>query len=133
MYSRCAQVSFIAVCIGLAWYTWTSLSEALPQYKGEGFIIPTIVLYGLTLPASLLVQVVYAGLVCVTQLDRLDVGTTFLHWLLKTWGPLTIAGYVQWFVFVPCIVRRWRAHRRNRVRSGNATTRSPPSPPHDGI
>jgi len=105
MFKWFAQVIFLAACVGLVWYAWASWSETLPQYKNEAFIIPTILLYVLTLPASLLVEVIYMGLAVLTPIDQLDLGTAFLNWLFKTWGPLTIAGYLQWFVFVPRVMR----------------------------
>ena len=108
MRERLAQVLFIAVCVGLAWYAWSSWSEALPQYKNESLTIPTILLYAVTLPGSFLVQLIYTGLAFMTPIDRLDAGTAFLNWMFKTWGPLTVAGYLQWFVLVPRLVRYWR-------------------------
>jgi len=108
MLTRLAQAFFIAACVGLAWYAWASWAEALPQYKNEALTIPTVLLYALTLPASLAVQMIYTGLALVTPIDRLDAGTAFLNWMFKTWGPLTIAGYLQWFVLVPRLVRYWR-------------------------
>lgn len=109
MRERLAQALFIAVCVGLAWYAWSSWSEALPKYKNEALTIPTILLYAVTLPASLLVQLLYTGLALVTPVDRLDAGTAFLNWMFKTWGPLTVVGYLQWFVFVPRLARYWRS------------------------
>lgn len=108
MRERLAQALFIAICVGLAWYAWSSWSEALPQYKNEALTIPTVLLYALTIPASLVVQLLYTGLALVTPIDRLDAGTAFLNWMFKTWGPLTVVGYLQWFVFVPRLVRYWR-------------------------
>lgn len=80
----------------------------MPQYKNEALIKVTLMLYVLTLPLSLLVGLIYAGLVLVTPIDQLDAGTAFLTWMLVTWGPLTVAGYLQWFVLVPRLVRYWR-------------------------
>ena len=111
MFRRVAQGIFVAACVGVAWYAWASWSEALPQYKVEALAIPTFLLYALTLPVSLLVQAVYTGLALVTPIDRLDMGTTFLSWLFRTWGPLTIAGYLQWFVILPWLWRRWKTRR----------------------
>jgi small-conductance mechanosensitive channel len=111
MRERLAQALFIAVCVGLAWYAWSSWSETLPPYKNEAFIIPTILLYALTLPGSLLVQLLYTGLALVTPVDRLDAGTAFLSWMFGVWGPLTVVGYLQWFVFVPRLARYWRSQR----------------------
>jgi small-conductance mechanosensitive channel len=105
-----AQALFIAACVGLAWYAWSSWSEALPQYRNEALTIPTLLLYALTFPASLGVQLLYTGLALVTPIDRLDVGTAFLTWVFKTWEPLTVFGYLQWFVFVPRLAR----YRRDR-------------------
>jgi putative Mn2+ efflux pump MntP len=107
MRKRLAQALFIGVCVGLVWQAWSSWSEALPQYKNEALTSPTVLLYAVTLPGSLLVQLVYTGLALVTSIDRLDVGTAFLNWMFKTWGPLTVVGYLQWFVFVPRLTRYW--------------------------
>lgn len=109
MRQRLAQALFIAVCVGLAWYAWSSWSAALPQYKNEALVVPTILLYAVTLPGSLLVQLVCTGLALVTPIDQLDVGTAFSNWIFKTWGPLTVVGYLQWFVFVPRLARYWRS------------------------
>jgi TRAP-type C4-dicarboxylate transport system permease small subunit len=108
MRERLAQALFIAVCVGLAWYAWSSWAEALPQYRNEALTIPTFLLYAMTLPGSLLVQLLYTGLALVIPVDRFDAGTAFLNWMLKTWGPLTVVGYLQWFVFVPRLARYWR-------------------------
>jgi TRAP-type C4-dicarboxylate transport system permease small subunit len=108
MRGRLAQALFIAASVGIAWYAWSSWSDALPQYKNEALTIPTVLLYAVTLPASLAVQLIYTGLALVTPIDRLDAGTAFLNWMFKTWGPLTVAGYLQWFVLVPRLVRYWR-------------------------
>jgi small-conductance mechanosensitive channel len=96
---------FIAASVGLAWYAWSSWLEALPQYKNETLIIPTLLLYALTFPASLVVQLLYTGLALVTPIDQFDMGTTYLNWMLTTWGPLTFFGYLQWFVLVPRLIR----------------------------
>jgi TRAP-type C4-dicarboxylate transport system permease small subunit len=109
MRKRLARALFIAVCVGLGWYAWSLWSEASSQYKNEALTIPTILLYVLTLPGSLLVQLIYSGLALVTPIDRLDAGTAFLNWMVKTWGPLTVVGYLQWFVFVPRLIRFWRS------------------------
>jgi TRAP-type C4-dicarboxylate transport system permease small subunit len=109
MRGRLTRALFIVACIGLAWFAWSSWSEALPQYKNEALTIPTLVLYAVTLPAGLVFQLIYTGFALVTHIDRLDVGTAFLNWIFKTWGPLTIAGYLQWFVLVPRLIRYRRA------------------------
>lgn len=103
-----ARVLFIAAHVAVAWYAWSSWLDALPQYKNEALFISSILLYAVTLPASLVVQLIYAGLAMVTPIDRFDAGTAFLTWMLMTWGPLTVAGYLQWFVLVPRLVRYWR-------------------------
>lgn len=105
---RFAQALFSAACVGVAWYAWSSWSDALPQYKNEALTIPTVLLYAVTFPASLAVQLIYTGLALVTSFDRLDAGTAFLNWMSRTWVPLTMAGYLQWFVLVPRLVRYWR-------------------------
>jgi small-conductance mechanosensitive channel len=107
MCKQLVRTLFITACAGLAWYAWSSWSEAPPQYKNEALIIPTLVLYAVTLPASLLVQLIYTALALILPIDRFDVGTAFLNWMFKTWCPLTIIGYLQWFVFVPHMVRYW--------------------------
>lgn len=108
MPKRLAQVAFVVACGGLAWYAWASWSVALPQYKNEVLVVPTFLLYMLTLPASLVIQLISTGLTLILPIDRLDAGTGFLNWMFKTWMPLTIAGYWQWFTFVPRLLRRWR-------------------------
>jgi hypothetical protein len=102
------QALFIAACAGLAWYAWSSWSEALPQYKNETLIKATLMLYVLTLPSSCLFGLIYAGLVLTTPIDRLDAGNAFLNWMFHTWAPLTAAGYLQWFVLAPRLIRYWR-------------------------
>jgi hypothetical protein len=108
MRGRLAQALFIAACVGVTWYAWSSWSDALPQYKNEALIIPTALLYTMTFPASLAVQLIYTGLALVTPIDRLSASPAFLTWMFMTWGPLAVAGYLQWFVLVPGLVRRWR-------------------------
>lgn len=106
-----ARTLFIAACVGVAYYAWSSWSEALPQYKNEALIIPTFTLYAVTFPVSFVVQLIYTGLALITSIDRLDAGTEFLNWMIKTWGPLTIAGYLQWFFLVPRLIRYRQASR----------------------
>ena len=108
MCGRLVRALFIVSHIGLAWYAWSSWSDALPQYKNEALFISSIVLYALAFPASLAVQLIYTGLTLITPIDQLNTGTAFLTWMVMTWGPLTIVGYLQWFVFVPRLVRYWR-------------------------
>lgn len=106
MTKRLASAIFVASCIAVAWYAWDSWLEALPQYEREALIIPTILLYVLTFPASLIVQLFYTGLALVTPIDQFDVETAFLNWMFKTWGPLTIVGNLQWFVLLPWLWRK---------------------------
>jgi hypothetical protein len=113
MRKRLVRTLFVTACAGLAWYAWSSWSEAPTQYKNEALTIPTLVLYAVTLPASLLVQLIYTVLALVTPIDRFDAGTAFLNWIFKTWWPLTTIGYLQWFVFVPRMVRYWRDWNRS--------------------
>lgn len=103
------QMIYFASCVGIVWYAWASWSNALPQYKNEALIIPTILLYGITLPISLLVQIVYTGLAFVTPLDQVNLGSTFINWIVKTWILLVVTGYVQWFVILPRIIHKWRS------------------------
>jgi Na+/H+-dicarboxylate symporter len=108
MRGRLIRALFIAICVGLAWCAWSSWSEAPPQYKNETLIKATIMLYALTLPSSCLLGLIHAGLILMIPMDRLDAGSAFLNWMFQTWAPLTVAGYLQWFVLVPRLVRRWR-------------------------
>jgi hypothetical protein len=108
MCRRLTRALFIVVCVGLAWYAWSSWSEAPPQYKNETLIKATLMLYVVTLPSSWLVGLIYAELILMTSIDRLDAGSAFLNWMFQTWAPLTVAGYLQWFVLVPRLVRCWR-------------------------
>lgn len=111
MRGRLARILFVAAYVGLALYAWSSWAEAQPQYKNEVLIKVTLILYFTTLPSSLLVGLIYAGLVLVIPIDHLDAGAAFLNWLCKTWGPLAIAGYLQWFVLLPWLWRKWNARR----------------------
>jgi hypothetical protein len=108
MRGRLARALFVAAYVGVLWYAWSSWSDALPQYKNEALIKVTLMLYMLTFPSSVLVGLIYAGLAPTFPIEQLDVGTAFLNWMFNTWGPLTIIGYLQWFVFVPRMVRYWR-------------------------
>lgn len=108
MSRRLVQFFYFVASIGIAWYAWASWSDALPPYKNEALLIPTILLYGLTLPISLLVQAVYTSLAFVTPLDQINLGSAFVNWMVKTWVLLVIAGYVQWFVIFPRLIRKWR-------------------------
>jgi len=101
---QAAQFLYFIACVGIAWYAWASWSDAMPPYKNEALFIPTILLYGLTLPISLLVQGVYTGLAFVMPLDQINLGSAFVNWMVKTWGLLVVAGYAQWFVILPRLV-----------------------------
>jgi hypothetical protein len=99
---------FCVTCIVLAVYAWYLWLEALPQYKNEIFIIPTIILYTLTFPISLIIQIIYTGMAFVMPIDKINIGSEFLNWIIITWLPLSVFGYLQWFVWVPRLVRHWR-------------------------
>lgn len=111
MRGRLTQLLFIATCVAVVWLGWSSWSGALPQYKNEALTIPTLLLYLVALPTSVAVQLIYMLLALFTPIDRIDAGTGFLNWLFKTWVPLTVAGYLQWFVFLPRLVRYLRGQR----------------------
>lgn len=111
MWWRFVQALFVVVHVGLAWYAWSSWSGALPQYKSEALFTSSIMLYAVTFPASLAAQLIYTAVAQVTPIEQFDAGTAFLTWMLMTWVPLTVAGYLQWFVFVPRLFRSWRASR----------------------
>ena len=111
MRERLVRVLFIAVCVGLVLYGWSVWSGALPQYKNEALIKVTIILYIITLPSSFLVGMIYAGVALIMPIQQLDAGTAFLSWMIQTWGPLTVVGYVQWFVLLPWLWQKWKARR----------------------
>lgn len=100
-----ARALFIVAYFGVAIYSWSSWSEALPQYKNEALFISSILLYAMTFPASLLVQLTYIALGQLISIDNFDAGTGFMTWMFLTWTPLTLAGYLQWFVLVPRCAR----------------------------
>ncbi|MDR3323852.1 MAG: hypothetical protein LBS89_06580, partial [Zoogloeaceae bacterium] len=93
-----------------AWFSW---STTLPgtEARSWALFIPDLLLYVLTLPTGLLVPWVYAGLAQLS-IGSLDTGHPFLDWMLERWCVLTIVGYLQWFVFVPRVLRFWR--KRNQ-------------------
>jgi hypothetical protein len=103
---RYSRILFVTFCVGMAWYSWTSWSTAMPQYRNEALMVPTFLMYALAIPASLIVQVVSSGLEQIAPSGRLYAAHGYLDWILKTWAPLTIAGYWQWFVLVPRLLRR---------------------------
>jgi hypothetical protein len=100
-----SRTLFSVACVGLAWYAWVLWLEALPQYKNETLIVPTILLYVLTFPASLVAQGVYTGLALIVP-DYFNMSNVFLNWLYKTWVPLTAIGWIQWFVLFPWWLRK---------------------------
>jgi hypothetical protein len=105
------QALFIAACIGLAWYTWSAWSEALPQYKNEALLLSSILLYIFMWPGSILVQLLHMVMQLVIPInDQFDMGNKFLAWILTTWAPLTIVGYLQWLVLIPRLARYWRGN-----------------------
>ena len=97
---------YIFICILIAWYAWDSISHTLPQYKNEALFAPTIVLYGLTMPISLVFQLVYTFVATVMPLDQLNFGSSFINWLIKTWLPLVAIGYLQYFVVLPYFIKK---------------------------
>jgi hypothetical protein len=100
---------FIAACAGLALHAWGAWSGALPQYKNEVFLFSNILLYVLAFPGSFLVQLLHMGVQHVTPaVGQFDADNAFLGWMLMVWMPLTVVGYLQWFVLVPRLVRCWR-------------------------
>lgn len=106
MQRQAAQLLYFMASVGIAWYAWACWSDALPPYKNETLLVPTILLYGLTLPISLLVQGVYTGLAFLTPPDQINLGSAFVNWMVKTWFLLVIAGYVQWFEISPRLIRK---------------------------
>jgi len=104
-----AQGLYIVFSVGLALYGWLSWIDALPQYKNESLTIPTVLLYAVTLPGSFVVQALFTALSLVFPVDRFDMGSGLLNWMIKAWGPLTVVGYLQWFVLVPRLFSYWRS------------------------
>jgi hypothetical protein len=104
-----AQYFYFVASGGILWYAWASWSDALSPYQNEALLIPTMLLYALTLPISLLVQIVCTSLAFLTPLDQINLGSTFANWMVKTWALLVIAGYVQWFMILPRLIRKRRA------------------------
>ena len=102
---RLCRILFISASLALAWYAWSAWASALPQYKNEALVIPTVILYAGTLPVSLLIQLVYTILAHLTPLDRAEFGSGILNWMITTWLPLTVSGYLQWFILAPRMVR----------------------------
>lgn len=112
-----ARAMYIAVCGAIAWHAWSAWSDALVQYRNEKLATATILIYGLTLPISMLVGLLYAGFAALAPIDRLDFGSPIVNWLIETWAPLAIAGYVQWFVVSPWLTRKWRSRRNGAIPS----------------
>lgn len=103
---QAARTIYFIAGAGIAGYAWVSWSDALPLYKDETLFVPTILLYVLALPISVLVQVVYIGLTLLAPPAQINFGSAFLNWMAKTWALLVIAGYMQWFVIFPRIIHR---------------------------
>lgn len=104
MCKRSVQALFVAACVTVDWYAWSSWSDALPQYRNEALIIPTVLLYAVTFPAGLVFQLIYTALAQITPIGQLNAGTAFWSWMLATWVPLTAIGFLQWFFLVPRLV-----------------------------
>jgi hypothetical protein len=77
-------------------------------YKNKALLMATDMLYVLTLPLSSLLELIYTKLRLAMSIDHLDVGGSFLNWILQAWMPLTVVGYIQWLVLVPRLIRFWR-------------------------
>lgn len=108
MQLRFYKIIFIVACVGILCYAWLSWLDAFTQYKNEAFIIPTILLYIITFPLSLLVQLAYTSISSIIPIDQFNIGTLFLNWLFKTWLPLFVVGYLQWFVLIPYLRHKQR-------------------------
>lgn len=65
----------------------------------------------LAFPSSLLVAAVFAGMSIAAEKWFATVIPTSYWWIGVTWAGFFVAGYLQWFVLVPWMWRKWRAPR----------------------
>lgn len=95
----------------LALFAWTVMSygaQSDAQLKGELLLRHGLLMLALSLPAGWLLTGFIGALLHLVGLDL-----TGLADALLTSIACAVAGYVQWFVFVPWLWRKWRARREH--------------------
>jgi len=81
----------------------------------EGELLPALVwpMLALTMPVGFLVAFVLQGVVLLLGNIGVGNGEIGAGLLIVFWIAATVLGYLQWFVFLPALWRRWKSERKN--------------------
>ena len=100
-----ARFAWLAICV-------LALVGALRGYQGksdwkiEEDLLLTVTVLGF--PASLLVVIGFMGIGFLLQQFGISLPPPSRADMITTWFILVIAGYIQWFLVVPHLIRSWR-------------------------
>ena len=90
----------------LAWTIVSYDAQSDAQLKSEIVLRHGILMLGLTLPSGWILTALIGSLAHLVGLAPIGLGDTLLVSL-----TCAVAGYLQWFVVVPWLWRKWRARR----------------------
>lgn len=88
-------------------FTWTLTSyhaQVIPQLKNEILLRHALVMMLLTLPSGWGLTALVSAMVGVINLQLVGAADAFIVSL-----SCAIAGYLQWFVLLPWLWRKWKA------------------------
>lgn len=107
--TRVLQAAWLSACLGLL-----GLALSIDSVEERGMILGWGLIV-LTFPVGLAVFLALGWLTLVIG-SQSDVSAAFelnsLAWVLVYWIPVTLSGFLQWFVAIPCL---WRRFLRRRV------------------
>lgn len=113
-----------------AWLTLSVLVLAITLYEAElpgnrdNIIVMVWLMLVLSFPSGYLVSVLYAAVAMLAPGKEFPPVSDVYVGFVLTWLGFFVAGYVQWFVLLPAVVRKIR-HRLGRVLATPPAT--PPS------
>ena len=111
---RFLQFLYLLSCLLVAMYAWSIYSEPPSVYDHERpIVIGMIFLFGLAFPSGFLYGIFFAAAMQVMPfletIDFINTGSKYIDMLIEIWLPLTVIGYLQWFVALPWLWRKWKA------------------------
>lgn len=106
------RFAWLGICVA-------ALVAALRGYRGASdFMVEeglALEMMALGFPASLLVWMGFAIVGFTLERFGLSLPSSSRPEMIATWFLFVIAGYVQWFVVVPYLIRSWRNAPRKRA------------------
>lgn len=100
----------VASALVLVWWIYTySRGDLSDGLKAESQMYVILAMSLLTFPAGLLWAVVFS--LVLSLLDQIGVGRSLLLESSLMWAGFVVVGYLQWFVFGPRLLAKFRAWR----------------------